>query len=259
MARMNHPAADAEATGSVDPREVARFGRIARAWWDPDGEFRPLHRVNPVRLQFIRDHLVRHFRRDPRAMRPLAGLSLLDIGCGGGLVCEPLARLGGSVTGIDAEAETIAVARTHAAESGVAVDYRRDTAEDLAATGAAFDCVLALEVIEHVADVPLFLGAAARLVRPGGAFIAATINRTAKAFVFAVLGAEYLLRWLPRGTHQWQRFVRPSELASALRREGFAVEALSGLGYDPLVARWTLAAALDVNYLLFASKPAATV
>jgi 2-polyprenyl-6-hydroxyphenyl methylase / 3-demethylubiquinone-9 3-methyltransferase len=242
-------------TGSIDREEVARFAAMAEAWWDPQGEFRPLHKINPIRLAFIRDHLAAHFHRDTRAARPFLGLRLLDIGCGGGLVSEPMARLGFTVSGIDAGAETLAVARAHAEDKGVTVDYRQAAAEDLAAAGESFDAVLALEVVEHVADPQLFLGAAARLVRPGGALIAATINRTPQAFVFAILGAEYLLRWLPAGTHQWSKFLRPSELASALRRHGLKVSDAKGLAYNPLSDHWSLSSDLSVNYLLFAAKP----
>lgn len=238
----------------MDRVEVARFAASAAAWWDPRGEFRPLHQLNPVRLVFIRDRLAGHFNRDPRAMKPLAGLRVLDIGCGGGLVSEPMARLGASVTGIDAAGEALAVARAHAANAGLDIDYREATAEDLAAAGESFDAVLALEIVEHVADTSLFLAASARLVRPGGGFVAATINRTPKAFVFGILGAEYLLRWLPRGTHQWRKFLRPSELAAGLRPLGLAVKEVRGLSYNPVAARWSLSRDLDVNYLLFAAK-----
>jgi 2-polyprenyl-6-hydroxyphenyl methylase / 3-demethylubiquinone-9 3-methyltransferase len=256
---MQERAADAPAPGTVDRDEIERFARIARTWWEPEGEFRALHRLNPVRLRFIRDRFAAHFNRDPRAMRPFAGLRLLDIGCGGGLVSEPLARLGFAVTGIDAGEAMLEVARGHATESGVAVDYRRITAEDLAAGQERFDAVLALEVVEHVAAPELFLGAATRLLNPGGALIAATINRTPKAFLFAILGAEYLLRWLPRGTHHWDKFVRPSELAAALRAGGLAVQELSGIAYNPLADRWSLSRDLDVNYLVFAIKPSEAV
>ena len=241
--------------GTIDREEIDRFQRIAQAWWEPEGEFRPLHKLNPLRLGFIRDRLAAHFRRDPRAARPFAGLRLLDIGCGGGLVSEPLARLGFAVTGIDAGEAMLEVARGHAAESGVTVDYRRTTAEDLAAAGERFDAVLALEVVEHVASPELFLAAAARLVRPGGALIAATLNRTPKAFLFAILGAEYVLRWLPRGTHQWDKFLRPSELAAGLRAGGVETREVSGLTYNPLADHWSLSRDLDVNYMLFAVKP----
>ncbi|HUJ98914.1 MAG TPA: bifunctional 2-polyprenyl-6-hydroxyphenol methylase/3-demethylubiquinol 3-O-methyltransferase UbiG [Stellaceae bacterium] len=253
---MREGLAEETAAGTVDPEEVARFARIAKAWWEPEGEFRPLHKLNPVRLAFIRDRLAAHFGRDPRAVRPFTGLTLLDIGCGGGLVSEPLARLGFTVTGIDAGEAMLDVARGHAAASGVSVDYRRVAAEDLAAGGERFDAVLALEVVEHVASPELFLAAATRLVRPGGAFIAATINRTPKAFLFAIVGAEYLLRWLPRGTHHWDKFLRPSELAAGLRAGGLVLQEVSGLAYNPLADRWSLSPDIDVNYLLFATKPA---
>jgi len=243
--------------GTVDRDEIERFARIAKTWWDPESEFRALHKLNPVRLGFIRDRLARHFGRDIRAVKPFAGLRLLDIGCGGGLVSEPLARLGFDVTGIDAGEAMLEVARGHAAASGVAVDYRRSTAEDLAASGARYDAVLALEVLEHVARPEVFLAAAAGLVTPGGAFVGSTINRTSKAFLFAIVGAEYLLRWLPRGTHDWNKFLRPSELAAGLRRQGLGVRDISGLVYQPLADAWALSRDLDVNYLLFATKAAA--
>jgi len=251
---MSKSATGQSGAGTVDAEEVERFARIAQTWWDPEGEFRPLHKLNPVRLAFIRDRLAAHFGRDIREKRPFAGLRLLDIGCGGGLVSEPLARLGFAVTGIDAGEAMLEVARGHAAESGVTVDYRRTTAEDLAAGGEQWDAVLALEVVEHVASPELFLAAASRLVKPGGALIAATINRTPKAFFFAIIGAEYVLRWLPRGTHQWDKFLRPSELAHGLRPHGLAVREVSGLTYNPLADRWSLGRDLDINYLLLAVK-----
>jgi 2-polyprenyl-6-hydroxyphenyl methylase / 3-demethylubiquinone-9 3-methyltransferase len=248
----------ADARGTVDHAEIAQFARLAAQWWDAEGDFRPLHRINPVRLGFIREHLIAHFARDPRSLRPFAGLRLLDIGCGGGLVAEPMTRLGFEVTGIDADSAALGVARAHAAEWDLAIDYRAATAEDLVADeAAAFDVVLALEVIEHVADTSLFLAHAARLVRPGGALVAATINRSAKAFFFAIIGAEYVLRWLPRGTHHWEKFMRPSELAAGLRAQGMVVRALKGISYEPLTDRWSISPDLAVNYLLFATQPKA--
>jgi 2-polyprenyl-6-hydroxyphenyl methylase / 3-demethylubiquinone-9 3-methyltransferase len=248
-------AAGGGGAGTVDREEIARFADIAKAWWEPEGEFRALHKMNPTRLEFIRDRLAQHFGRDIRAPRPFAGLRLLDIGCGGGLVSEPLARLGFAVTGIDAGEEMLAVARGHAAETGIALDYRRSTAEDLAAGGEQYDAVVALEVLEHVAEPQLFLAAAARLIKPKGALVAATINRTPKAFFFAIVGAEYVLRWLPRGTHRWNKFLRPSELAAGLRPHGVVVKDVRGMSYDALADRWALTRDIEVNYLLFAVKP----
>jgi 2-polyprenyl-6-hydroxyphenyl methylase / 3-demethylubiquinone-9 3-methyltransferase len=240
---------------SIDPDEVARFAAMAEEWWDPNGKFRPLHQLNPARLRFIRDRIAGHFGRDALADSPLAGLRLLDIGCGGGLVSEPMARLGATVVGIDASDKNVSVARSHAGQSGLAIDYRNEAAEDLAATGEQFDVVLALEVIEHVADIGSFIGACAELARPGGAVVFSTLNRTPQSFLFGIVGAEYVLGWLPRGTHQWNRFVRPSELAAALRPHGLNITALEGLTYQPLAERWRLSRDLSVNYLAFAVKP----
>jgi 2-polyprenyl-6-hydroxyphenyl methylase / 3-demethylubiquinone-9 3-methyltransferase len=239
---------------TVDADDVRRFAALAEEWWNPGGAFRPLHRLNPVRIGFIRDRLVRHFERPRKSVRPFGDLSLLDIGCGGGLLSEPMARLGFAVTGIDAALRNIAIAKAHAAETGLAVDYRHETVEALAASGAGFDVVLAMEVVEHVADLTRFLADAARLVRPGGALVAATLNRTAKSFLFAIVGAEYVLRWLPRGTHRWESFVRPSELIPRLRRGGLRVEEITGVTYDPLIGAWSLTRDLDVNYMLWASR-----
>lgn len=239
----------------MDRDEVQRFADLAGAWWDPDSEFRPLHRLNPARIGYLRDRLVAHFARDAYALEPFGGLHLLDIGSGGGLISEPMARLGFAVTGIDAGRETVAAARRHAAASGLAIDYRQTTAEALAAAGETFDVVLALEVVEHVADPTLFLAAAARLVRPGGALILSTVNRTAKSFAFAIVGAEYLLRWMPCGTHQWEKFRRPSELAAELRPNGLQIAEIVGLRYDLLLDRWFVGGDPQVNYFLFATKP----
>ena len=241
---------------SVDAREVAKFAALADQWWDEEGPFRPLHRLNPVRLGFIRDHLAEKFARDIRAAHPLKGLRIADIGCGGGLLAEPLARLGATVTGIDATAQNIRAASAHAAQSGLAIDYRVATAEALHDAGERFDAVLNMEVVEHVADVDAFLDAAAGLVRPGGLMLAATLNRTLKSYGFAILGAEFLLRWLPRGAHDWRRFVRPSELAAGLRRANMTVTQFAGVVYNPLSGRWSLDEQdLDVNYMLVAVKP----
>ena len=232
---------------SVDPAEVAK-------WWDPEGTFKALHRLNPVRLGYIRDRAAGHFGREALEPKPLAGLKLLEIGCGGGLLSAPLCRLGAQVTGIDAGAENIAVAKHYAAGQGLAIDYRCTTAEALAAAGEAYDLVVTMEVVEHVADVPGFLAACCDLVRPGGALAAATLNRTPKSFLMAIVGAEYLLRWLPPGTHDWQRFLRPSELVGGLQGNGLRVQELAGVGYNPLTDSWRLTRDTDVNYMLFAIK-----
>jgi 2-polyprenyl-6-hydroxyphenyl methylase/3-demethylubiquinone-9 3-methyltransferase len=239
---------------TVDPGEIARFAAMAANWWDPQGACRPLHRLNPARLGFIRDKLAGHFSRDVTVREPFAGLSLIDIGCGGGLVCEPMARLGFAVTGVDAAAENITVARNHAAAQGLAIDYRADAAEALVAEGAQFDVVLALEVVEHVAEPEVFLASIGQLVRPGGAVVLSTLNRTAKAYALGIVGAEYVLRWVPRGTHSWSKFVKPSELAAGVRRAGLDVRELAGILYDPLRDSWSIGRDLDVNYLMFATR-----
>lgn len=240
---------------TVDQGEIDKFSAMADDWWDPDGKFKPLHQLNETRLKFIRQRSCRHFGRDDDRLDPFDGLSVLDVGCGGGLISEPMARLGGAVTGLDAAPANIEVARLHAAASGLTIDYRCATAEDEAEAGRQYDLVLALEIIEHVADVGTFLSSLGRVVRPGGALFLSTLNRTAKAYLLAIVGAEYLLRWLPRGTHDWQRFVKPSELTRPLRQNGLKVSAMSGLVYNPLADRWHLDERdLDVNYILFAAK-----
>ncbi len=247
-------------SASVDPEEVAKFAALAEDWWDPDGKFAPLHRLNPLRLTFIRDRIAAHKGRDALSERPLAGLRVLDIGCGGGLLCEPLARLGAQVAGIDAAEANVAAAARHATLSGLDIDYRHSTAEALAADalspgGDRFDLVLNMEVVEHVADVAAFLEASAALVAPGGAMALATLNRTPKSFALAIVGAEYFLRWLPRGTHDWRKFLRPSELVAALRGAGLDTRELTGVVYNPLTGAWRLAPHdLDVNYMIFAVK-----
>ncbi|MBN9496047.1 MAG: bifunctional 2-polyprenyl-6-hydroxyphenol methylase/3-demethylubiquinol 3-O-methyltransferase UbiG [Alphaproteobacteria bacterium] len=229
---------------------------MADEWWDPAGKFRPLHKFNPVRLGYIRDRLARHFGRDPLGAKPLDGLRILDIGCGGGLVAEPLARMGAAMTAIDASAKNIGIASNHAARMGLAIDYRHTTAEDLVAAGESFDAVLSLEVVEHVADPKEFLASCGALVRPGGAMVVATLNRTPKAFLLAIVGAEYVLRWLPKGTHEWAKFVKPAEMCEGLRAAGLETTDLTGVTYNPLLDTWRLARDMDVNYMGFAIKGA---
>lgn len=228
---------------------------MAAEWWNPAGKFRPLHKFNPVRLRFIRDRAAAHWGRNPEGESPLKGLRLLDIGCGGGLVAEPMARMGATVVGADAGEKNIGVAKIHAAEAGLAIDYRCTTAEALADAGERFDIVLALEVLEHVADVRAFLEACGRMVRPGGLLFAATLNRTPKAFALAIVGAEYVLRWLPPGTHDWKKFIKPHELARDIRAAGLGVEELAGFTYSPLDDRWRIGQDTDVNYMMLVKKP----
>jgi 2-polyprenyl-6-hydroxyphenyl methylase/3-demethylubiquinone-9 3-methyltransferase len=241
---------------SIDAADVARFSAIAAEWWDPRGKFAPLHRLNPLRLGFIRDQALAHFQRDGRPRTPFTGLRLLDIGCGGGLLCEPMARLGFSVTGVDASGRNIAVAATHAEESGLAIDYRAAAAEDLLAAGeAGFDVVLNMEVIEHVADPGAFLRDCARLLTPGGLMILATLNRTLASLALAKVGAEYVLRWLPAGTHDWRKFLKPGEIRDFLAGEDLSVEGPFGVAFDPLSGRWSLGGDARTNYLMTIAKP----
>jgi 2-polyprenyl-6-hydroxyphenyl methylase/3-demethylubiquinone-9 3-methyltransferase len=239
----------------VDEGEIARFSAIAEEWWNPLGPLAPLHRLNPTRLAYIKERLCRQFGRQANDASPLAGLRILDVGCGGGLVCEPLRRLGAEVVGIDPASANIGVARLHAAESRLAIDYRDTTAEALAEAGERFDVVLILEVVEHVPDVKAFVAAGGEMVKPGGLMIAATINRTLKAFALAIVGAEYVLRWLPRGTHSYDKLVTPSELAAAFRGAGLDVSDETGVVYVPLADRWRLSADMDVNYMMVAERP----
>jgi 2-polyprenyl-6-hydroxyphenyl methylase/3-demethylubiquinone-9 3-methyltransferase len=243
-------------TATLDDAEVKRFAALAAEWWDPNGKFRPLHKLGPARLTFVRQEIVRHFPQATGGLRPFAGLTVLDIGCGGGLVSEPAARLGATVTGIDPAAENIEAARRHAESQGLTIHYRAALVEDLVAEGRTFDCVLCLEVIEHVPDVAAFLATCAKLVRPGGLMILSTINRTLKSYALAIVGAEYVLRWLPVGTHQWDRFVTPDELARHAEAAGLAMSAREGLVYNPLTDAWSLSQDLDVNYMASASPPA---
>jgi len=241
---------------SIDAADVARFSAMAAEWWDPKGKFAPLHRFNPLRLGFIRDRALARFGRDDRARAPFTGLRLLDIGCGGGLLCEPMARLGFSVTGVDASERNIAVAATHAKAGGLAIDYRAGAAEALLAAGeAGFDVVLNMEVIEHVADPGQFLRDCAQLLEPGGLMILATLNRTLASLALAKVGAEYVLRWLPAGTHDWRKFLKPVEIRDFLAGEDLSVEGPFGVGFDPLSGRWSLGSDARTNYMMTITKP----
>jgi len=245
-----------KARATVDPEEVAKFDALAADWWDPNGPMATLHRQGPARLSFLREALTPLTKATGTEIRSFANLAILDIGCGGGLVSEPLARLGATVTAIDASGETLAAARAHAEEAGLAIDFRQTTAEALLADGAQFDAAVSLEVIEHVPDPAAFVAAAAALIRPGGRLVLSTLNRTAKSFAMAIVGAEYLLRILPRGTHSWRRFIKPSELGHMLRDAGLEVTAISGIVYNPLDRGWRLSKHdLDVNYILVGAKP----
>lgn len=239
--------------GTASAEEVARFTAMAEEWWDTTGKFKPLHRFNPVRLAFIRREMAAHFGRDPQSPQPFEGLTLLDVGCGGGLLSEPLARMGFAVTGVDAGDKNIAVARIHAEKSGVAVQYRVGGPEDVAP--ASFDVVLSMEVIEHVPDPSRFIALTAGALKPGGVFLGATLNRTAKSWLMAVVGAEYVLRWLPKGTHDWKKFVRPSEFAAMLRAAGIDAKTFRGMEFRPLTDEWRETMNLDVNYMLMGTKP----
>ena len=239
----------------IDPREVERFSQAAQEWWDPNGKFKPLHRFNPVRLEYIRDAAARHFNRDVNAEQPLEELTILDIGCGGGLLCEPLARLGAKITGIDPSRPNISIAKTHAADSGLDINYRVTGAEALVKNAESFDMVLAMEVIEHVPDAEAFLVSCARLVKPGGLLLIATINRTFKALTLAIVGAEYILRWLPRGTHHYDKFVTPEEIAHPLDNAGMKLLELQGVVFNPLMMRWQLSRDFSVNYMALSARP----
>ncbi|MTJ81562.1 MAG: bifunctional 2-polyprenyl-6-hydroxyphenol methylase/3-demethylubiquinol 3-O-methyltransferase UbiG [Telmatospirillum sp.] len=237
---------------TVSASEIAHFQAMADQWWDSSGDFKPLHQLNIPRLAFARENLLDHFGRRDRQVRPFEGLSLLDVGCGGGLLSEPMSRLGFAVTGIDAGERNISVARLHAEQAGLSIDYRCALAESLE---ERFDVVTCMEVIEHVPDPAAFLVAVADRLKPGGAFVGATLNRTPQSLALAVVGAEYILRWVPRGTHDWRKFIRPSEFAAGLRRSGIAPRAFEGIRYVPLRGTWEACPGLDINYCVFGVKP----
>jgi 2-polyprenyl-6-hydroxyphenyl methylase/3-demethylubiquinone-9 3-methyltransferase len=240
---------------TINTAEVEKFAAMAEEWWDPKGKFRPIHKFNPTRLSYIRDQALAHFGRDGLSRRPFDGLTVLDIGCGGGLLCEPLARLGATVTGIDVAERNIAVARLHAEQSDLTIDYRMTTAEALAATAATFDIVLNMEVIEHVDNVPLYMKSCAALVAPGGLMFTATLNRTLRARALAIFAAENILRWLPRGTHDFEKFLTPTEIHALLTRNGLKIVAETGVVYHPLADDWRLSSDMGINYMVLAEQP----
>jgi 2-polyprenyl-6-hydroxyphenyl methylase/3-demethylubiquinone-9 3-methyltransferase len=240
---------------SIAAEEIDRFSQHAEDWWEPEGAFRPLHRLNPVRLEYVRDRACAHFTRDATSRHSLKGLKILDVGCGGGLLAEPLARLGGAVTGIDASEKTIAVARRHAGETGLRIDYRVASAEEMARKAARYDLVTALEVVEHVENIESFVSALARLLKPGGLLLMSTLNRTPKSFLLGIVAAEYMLGWIPRGTHRWRKFLRPSELVGQLANAKLQTTDLTGLVFNPLSGAFELRKNdLAVNYMLTAKR-----
>jgi 2-polyprenyl-6-hydroxyphenyl methylase / 3-demethylubiquinone-9 3-methyltransferase len=248
----NPPAASSRATTStVDPAEIAKFSKLSEQWWDPKGKMAPLHKINPLRLTYIRDAACRKFERNVKSLNCLSGLRVLDIGCGAGLLCEPLTRLGAQVIGVDPAASNIAAAKLHADRGHLSIDYRCITVEEMDLR-ERFDIVLAMEVVEHVSDVGMFLGRCAAMVKPGGQMVVSTLNRNWKSFALAIVGAEYVLRWLPRGTHQWEKFVTPDELTRHLRDNRLTIAEQTGVVYSPFADRWSLSSDMDVNYMVVA-------
>jgi 2-polyprenyl-6-hydroxyphenyl methylase / 3-demethylubiquinone-9 3-methyltransferase len=254
MATQNMRASGSSAaTSTVDPAEIAKFSKLSEEWWNPRGKMAPLHKINPLRLAYIRDAAARKFERNVKSLNCLAGLRVLDIGCGAGLLCEPLARLGAQMIGVDPAASNIAAARLHADRGHLSIDYRCTTIEEMDSR-ERFDIVLAMEVVEHVADVGLFLSRCAAMLKPGGMMVVATLNRTWKSFALAIVGAEYILRWLPRGTHQWEKFVTPDELAKYLLDSRLVITEETGVVYSPFLDRWSLSSDTDVNYMVIVEE-----
>ena len=247
-------AAQSNASGTtVDPTEIARFSKLSAEWWDPRGKMAPLHKINPLRLTYIRDAAARKFERNVRSLSCLSGLRILDIGCGAGLLCEPLTRLGAQVIGVDASASNIAAAKLHSDKGHLSIDYRCTTVEEMDVR-ERFDVVLAMEVVEHVSDVALFLSRCAAMLKPGGLMVVSTLSRTWKSFALAIVGAEYILRWLPRGTHQWEKFITPDELAKYLLDNRLVITEQAGVVYNPFADKWSLSSDTDVNYMVIAEE-----
>lgn len=246
------PTASAQ-TSTVDPAEIAKFSKLSETWWDPKGKMAPLHKINPLRLAYIRDAACRKFERNAKSLNCLSGLRMLDIGCGAGLLCEPFTRLGAQVVGVDPSASNIAAAKLHAEKGHLSIDYRNTTIEEMDPR-ERFDIVLAMEVVEHVVDVGAFLGRCASVLKPGGMMVVSTLNRNWKSFALAIVGAEYVLGWLPRGTHQWNKFITPDELTKHLLDARLVVTEQSGVVYSPLADRWSLSSDMDVNYMMVAEQ-----
>ena len=245
-----------QSTGTVDAAEIAKFEAMAAEWWDPNGKFKPLHMLQPCRLDYVIDQICAEYGRDPKADRPFAGLRLLDIGCGGGLLCEPMARLGAEVVGADAAARNIPVARVHAEQSGLEIDYRHTTAEDMAAAGEQFDVILNMEVVEHVSDPLAYLTACREMLKPGGLMVCSTINRNPKSYMMAIIGAEHVMRWLPKGTHEWNKFITPDELFALLTQAGLDPVDRKGFVFNPVTWSWRISDKdLSVNYVTSSLKP----
>lgn len=238
---------------SIDEKEIAKFTAMADEWWDENGKFKPLHKFNPVRIDYIKQQASEHFATN-NPQKPLEGLKILDIGCGGGLLSEPMARLGADVTAIDAAEKNITIASLHAEKMGIAIDYRHTTVEDLVKEKQQFDIVLNMEVVEHVADVEGFLTHSSQLVKPNGLMFVATLNRTAKSFAFAIVGAEYVLRWLPRGTHEWKKFLKPSEIEFVLAANAMQLKQLTGVTLNPLTMKWNTSSDIAVNYMMLLQR-----
>jgi 2-polyprenyl-6-hydroxyphenyl methylase / 3-demethylubiquinone-9 3-methyltransferase len=251
--QMNSSATGGEPGSTVDPNEIAKFSKLSSEWWDPKGKMAPLHKINPLRLTYIRDAAARKFERNVRSLNCLSGLRILDIGCGAGLLCEPLTRLGAQVIGVDPSASNIAAARLHADKGHLSIDYRCTTLEGMDVR-ERFDVVLAMEVVEHVSDVGVFLSRCAAMLKPGGLMVVSTLSRTWKSFAFAIVGAEYILRWLPRGTHRWDKFITPDELAKYLLDNRLVVSEQTGVVYSPLTDKWSLSSDTDVNYMVIAEE-----
>lgn len=251
MAMQSPPPAGSAAASTVDPAEIAKFSKLSEQWWDPKGKMAPLHKINPLRLTYIRDAACRKFDRNIKSLNCLSGLRVLDIGCGAGLLCEPLSRLGAQVIGVDPAASNIAAAKLHADRGHLSIDYRCTTVEEMDVR-ERFDIVLAMEVVEHVSDVGMFIGRCASMLKPGGLMVVSTLNRNWKSFALAIVGAEYVLRWLPRGTHQWEKFVTPDELARHLLDNRLTIAEQTGVVYNPFADRWGLSSDMDVNYMMIA-------